>query len=382
MKSSRDHRDDGRFMALALRLAAEGRATVSPNPMVGALLVSRGRVLAQAHHVRPGEPHAEALVLQQAGAKARGATLYLTLEPCCHTNKRTPPCLPLVQAAGLARVVIAMRDPNPAVSGRSIRALQRAKIPVTVGCCVEDAEALNHVYIHWMRTGRPWVISKAGMTLDGKIATATGESQWITGAAARADAHGIRSTVDAVLVGVETAITDDPQLTARVTTGRGRATLAARQPMRVLVDSRLRLSPRARLFCTPGGGPVLVATTAVAPRSRRAALTRIGVEVVTLPAQKGRVSLPALLRLLSDRRVSSLLVEGGGEVTASLLRARLIDEIRWYVAPRILGGQDARSVIGGRSPASLADAVALGGVMLEQIGDDLAITGRVLYGRR
>lgn len=370
---------DRRFMALALQLAARGRGTTSPNPMVGAVIASGDCLIAQAYHRRAGGLHAEAAALEQAGPAARGATLYLTLEPCCHTKKRTPPCLPLVLAAGLARVVVAMPDPNPLVRGKSLRALRRAGVAVSVGCFADDAAALNRIYCHWMTSGRPWVMLKAAMTLDGKIATAGGASQWITGPEARADVHRVRSGVDAVLIGAGTAARDNPQLTARrfadgVDSGR----LAARQPVRVLVDSRLRIAPSARLFRQVRTLPVIVATTSRAPLTRRAALQRRGVEVLVLPSQRGGVSLPKLLQALATRRISSVLVEGGGTLNAAFVRSHLVDQIRWYVAPQVLGGQDALSVVGGRSPSKLAMATRLGQVTLEQLGPDMVIDGLVL----
>lgn len=366
-------------MALALQLAARGRGTTSPNPMVGAVIVSGTRVIAQAYHRRAGGLHAEAAALEQAGPAARGATLYLTLEPCCHTKKRTPPCLPLLLAAGLARVVVAMPDPNPLVRGRSLRALRRAGVAVSVGCFAEDAAALNRIYCHWMATGRPWVILKTAMTLDGKIATAGGVSQWITGPEARADVHRVRSGVDAVLVGAGTALRDNPQLTARrFVDGADSGRLAARQPVRVVVDSSLRIAPSARVFAEARTLPVIVATTARAPRARRARLERLGVEVLVLPSQRGRVSLPRLLTALATRRISSVLVEGGGTLNAAFLQQQLVDQIRWYVAPQVLGGQNAVSVVGGRSPATLAGASRLGQVTLEQLGHDMVIDGLVL----
>ncbi len=366
-------------MARALQLAARGRGSTSPNPMVGAVIVSKGRVVAEAWHRRPGGLHAEAEALQQAGPRARGATLYLTLEPCCHTKKRTPPCLPRLLEAALARVVIAMPDPNPLVNGRSIRALRRAGMAVSVGCFAADAEELNRIYCHWMKTGRPWVILKAGMTLDGKIATAAGASKWITGGEARADAHRVRSEVDAVLVGAGTVVRDNPQLTARLFhQGRERDRLALRQPVRVLVDSLLRVLPSARLFRRAWDQPVIVATTTRAAQARGRALERRGVDVVVLPGRRREVPLTALMRLLAGRGISSVLLEGGSTLNAAMLRAGLVDQVRFYVAPRLLGGQDAKGVIGGRSPAALSSLISLGRVTLEQAGDDLIVDGLVL----
>ncbi len=365
-------------MALALQLAARGRGTTSPNPMVGAVVVSRGRVVGQAYHRRPGEPHAEVLALHQAGRQARGGTLYLTLEPCCHTNKRTPPCLPLILAAHLSRVVIAMPDPNPAVRGRSIRALRKAGLRVAVGLFGEDATLLNRIYCHWIGTGRPWVILKAGMTLDGKIATAAGESQWITGAAARADTHRVRSEVDAVMVGSGTALRDDPQLTARLVRGGsvGRQ-LAVRQPVRVVVDSALRVPANARVYRRVPHSRVIVATTMHASSARARRLEQRGVEVVRLRGARGLAPLRKLLVELGRRHVSSLLLEGGSTLNAAALRAGIVNQVRLYVAPQLLGGQDAKGVIGGRSPLRLTQMVPLSQLTLEQAGDDLIIDGTI-----
>ncbi len=365
-------------MALALQLAAQGRGTTSPNPMVGAVIVARGRIVAQAFHRRAGEPHAEILALDQAGAKARGATLYLTLEPCCHAKKRTPPCLPRVLESGLARVVIAMADPNPAVRGRSIRALRQEGLRVSVGCFAEDAAALNRVYCHWMTSGRPWVILKAGMTLDGKIATASGASKWITGPESRAHAHRLRSQVDAVLVGAGTVRHDDPSLTARLTDRPGgRQRLAERQPVRMVVDGALRLSLRSRVLRGARRHPVWIATTRRAPAARVRRLQRAGAEVLMFASRNGLVPLRALLAELARRRISSVLLEGGSTLNAAALRAGLVNQFRFYVAPQLLGGQDAKSVIGGRSPATLSGMIPLDQVTLEQAGDDLVLDGLI-----
>ncbi|MBI3603642.1 MAG: bifunctional diaminohydroxyphosphoribosylaminopyrimidine deaminase/5-amino-6-(5-phosphoribosylamino)uracil reductase RibD, partial [Nitrospirae bacterium] len=218
-------------MALALRLAAKGRGMTSPNPMVGAVVVKRGKVVGAAYHRRAGEPHAEILALKQAGSRSLGATLYVTLEPCCHDNKRTPPCVPVLISSGLSRVVVAMQDPNPNVSGRGIGLLRKAGIEVVTDCLRDKAEQLNEIYCHWRRTGLPFVTLKAAMTLDGKIATAGGESQWITGEDARQHAHRLRSRMDAILVGANTVLHDDPRLTVRLA-GRTSRRTQQRQPLR------------------------------------------------------------------------------------------------------------------------------------------------------
>ncbi|HKY72531.1 MAG TPA: bifunctional diaminohydroxyphosphoribosylaminopyrimidine deaminase/5-amino-6-(5-phosphoribosylamino)uracil reductase RibD [Nitrospira sp.] len=366
-------RQDLRHMMSALRLAAKGRGTTSPNPMVGAIVVNRGRIVGQGYHVRPGLPHAEALALTRAGVRAQGATLYVTLEPCCHLKKRTAPCVPAIVRSGVRRVVIAQRDPNPVVNGRGAAALRRAGKSVTVGVARREAEALNRVYSHWVKTKRPYVILKAGMTLDGQIATSSGEAKWITNQPSRREAHRLRSEVDAVLVGVGTVLSDDPSLTARV--GAQLKRLAEKQPLRVVVDSRLRTPLTAKVLRTLDGAGTLIATTDLAPTARRIALQRRGVEVITLPRLQGRVSLPALLRELGKRGIASLLVEGGAEINAAMLRGRLVHQVRLYVAPVFLGGIDAKGMIGGRSPLRLAAALKLKDVRTRSLGGDLVVEG-------
>jgi diaminohydroxyphosphoribosylaminopyrimidine deaminase/5-amino-6-(5-phosphoribosylamino)uracil reductase len=362
-------------MRLALRLAARGKSRTSPNPMVGAVVVSNGRIVGQAYHRKAGEPHAEVLALHRAGPRARGATLYLTLEPCCHHAKRTPPCVPLLIAAQLRRVVVAMKDPNPLVHGGGIQALRRAGISISVGCLEEEAAALNRIYCHWIETGRPWVMLKAGMTLDGKIATARGESQWITGPDARRNAHRLRSEVDAILTGVGTVQADDPRLTVRLVQRKGQA--GAVQPLRVIADSRLTIPATAAVLSYRSSAKTLIATTTSAPLRRVQKLRSAGIEVWQLPAHQGRVPMARLLRELGRRGIASLLVEGGGTLNAALWKEGLVNEVRLFVAPMLLGGQDAKSVLGGTSPARLADAVKLQTFRVRKVGSDWLLAGLV-----
>jgi diaminohydroxyphosphoribosylaminopyrimidine deaminase / 5-amino-6-(5-phosphoribosylamino)uracil reductase len=360
-------------MTLALCLAAKGQGTTSPNPMVGAVVVRQSRIIGQGFHLRPGTPHAEILALRQAGDRARGATLYITLEPCCHLKKRTPPCVPQILRSGVRRVVIAMQDPNPSVKGKGTAALRRAGLSVTIGIAQREAEELNKAYCHWMKTGRPYVTLKAGMTLDGKLATATGESRWITSAASRREVHQLRRSADAVLVGVGTVLADDPSLTAR--TGPRLEKLALQQPLRIVVDSRLRTPFKAEVLAQQDKAKTIIVTTAAAPAARRSALQKKGIEILTVPALQGRVSLSALLRELGRRGIMSLLVEGGSEVNAAMLKAKLIDHVRLYMAPLLLGGQNAKGVIGGTSPARLAGAITLRHVVTRSVGDDVVVEG-------
>jgi diaminohydroxyphosphoribosylaminopyrimidine deaminase/5-amino-6-(5-phosphoribosylamino)uracil reductase len=339
--------------------------------MVGAVVVAGGRIVGQGYHRRAGEPHAEVFALRQAGRRAMGATLYVTLEPCCHTNKRTPPCTPLIEKSGVRRVVIAQTDPNPLVSGRGIRRLRGAGLTVDAGCCAEEARRLNRVYVHWMETGRPFVTLKAGMTLDGKIATATGESRWITGEAARRDAHRLRSEVDAVVVGIGTVLKDDPTLTARLS--ERPLKLAPRQPIRVVIDSRLRVPQKARVFSRLQSAHTVVVTTRNASARKMRLLRRDGIDVLTLPNGDGGVSLADLCRRLGRLGIRSLLVEGGSAVNASFLRHKLIDRVVLYVAPLLLGGNDAKGVIGGAAPKQLRDSVSLDEVTIRRVGHDMVI---------
>ena len=362
-------------MTLALRLAAKGQGTTSPNPMVGALVVRQGKIIGRGFHLRPGTPHAEILALQQAGKGARGATLYVTLEPCCHLGKRTPPCVPEILRSGIRRVVMAMQDPNPSVKGKGAAALRRAGLSVTLRAARSEAEELNKAYCHWMKTGRPYVTLKAGMTLDGKLATATGESRWITGGASRKEVHQLRGCVDAVLTGVNTVLADNPALTAR--TGPLLDTVASRQPLRIVVDSRLRTPLKARILAQQNKAKTIIATTAAASSGRRSIMKKKGIEILTLPAMKGGVSLPALLGELGRRGILSLLVEGGSELNAAMVTAKLVDHVRLYIAPLLLGGRNAKGLIGGDSPARLASAIPLHHMVIRALGDDVVVEGEL-----
>ncbi|MCX5725178.1 MAG: bifunctional diaminohydroxyphosphoribosylaminopyrimidine deaminase/5-amino-6-(5-phosphoribosylamino)uracil reductase RibD [Nitrospirae bacterium] len=323
------------FMTQALRLAAKGLGQTSPNPMVGSLVVKNGRIVGRGYHQGPGQPHAEILALTQAGPRAKGATLYVTLEPCCHLLKRTPPCV--------------------------------------TGIAGEEASQLNRAYLHWMRTGRPYVIFKAGMTLDGKVATAKGESRWITGPLARREVHRLRSQVDAVLIGVGTVLKDNPSLAARLSDRPVK--LAPKQPLRVVLDSQLRTKPTAKVCTDQDLAKTLIATTSRAATSRRRLLALAGVEVVSLSAKNGQVPLRALMTLLGKRGITSVLIEGGSTVNAAALRAKLVNRVLLYLAPTLMGGQDAKSVIGGRSPKQLAQAIRLRDVTVRRVGGDLVVEG-------
>jgi diaminohydroxyphosphoribosylaminopyrimidine deaminase / 5-amino-6-(5-phosphoribosylamino)uracil reductase len=355
-------------MKLALRLAARGAGWVTPNPMVGAVVVKAGEVVGKGYHRRVGLPHAEVEALRRAGAAARGADLYVTLEPCNHQG-RTPPCTQAILTAGIRRVIIASRDPNPQVTGGGAEFLIDQGLDVTVGVLEPEARRLNGAWFHWLKTGRPWVIAKAACSLDGRIATATGESQWLTGESARAFGHRLRHHVDAILVGVGTVLADNPQLTARLPRGR------SQDPIRIVLDSRLRMPLSSKLIQPNSPAPTWVATTAQAPPDMVRALKDYGVQVMVLPADAGRVSLPALLRCLGERQVQSLLVEGGAETLGAFFDQRLVEQFHFFYAPKILGGVTAPAMVGGQGVTHLGEAHIARNLSLRRLGVDLLVSG-------
>ena len=362
------------FMALALRLAARARGRTSPNPMVGAVVVKDGRVVGQGFHPKAGEPHAEVFALREAGERARGAILYVTLEPCSHYG-RTPPCVDAIIKAGIAEVHMAMIDPNPRVAGRGKQILEAAGIRVVVGEREAEARRLNETYIHWITTRRPFVIAKFAMSLDGKIATSTGDARWITGPQARRRVHEVRNEVDAILVGVNTVITDDPRLTTRL----DRADV--RHPLRVILDSRGRIPLTARVLDPTLPGKTVVATTAAMPKGTQRALMERGVEVWVLPEQGGKVDIGALLERLGAQEITSLLVEGGSAVLGSFFAGGWVNKVMAFIAPVIIGGEKAPGPVGGAGVAYLADAWRLREVLVERVGDDVLITGYPVVSR-
>lgn len=341
-------KDDLKFMRRALALARRGKRGAPPNPLVGCVLVKNGKVVGEGWHAKFGSAHAEPQALKKAGAKARGATAYVTLEPCCaHPGKKTPPCAPALIAAGVSRVVAAVRDPNPGVSGGGLKLLRGAGVECEVGLLEGEAERLNEGFFARMRRGRPWVILKAALSLDGKAHCEGGASRWITGPSARKLVHGMRASCDAVLVGIGTALADDPALTAH---GSGR------NPLRVLLDTQLRLPPKAKLL--DGSAPTLIFTAS--PRELR------GAECVRLRHSHGRLPLKLVLAELARRGVGRLLVEGGPTVHAAFLRDGLVDEARVFIAPKLLGGT--------RDPNA---GPAIEKARLRRVGGDLLVSGRL-----
>lgn len=363
-------RIDFRHLDRALELAERGRYGCSPNPMVGAVVVRNGRVVGEAFHARAGKDHAEVRALASAGARARGADLYLSLEPCVHAG-RTPPCAPAVVAAGVARVVVASIDPNPRVRGRGIAALRKAGIPVVLAPSAwrKRENALNERFRSRMTRGRPLVLAKWAASLDGRTAAANGESRWITEPAARRRALLLREEYDAVLVGAGTVLADDPLLTRRL--ARNRAT-----PFwRIVLDGRLRAPETARVFRGAGERLVVTAVPVTHPKARR--LLARGVRVWSLPSRsRGSVDLERLLDELARHEVSGLMVEGGSETLWSFFRSGLVDRVAVFLAPRILGGRRAPGGVGGRG-FRLSETPRLTDLRIETVGRDRLVTGRV-----
>jgi len=377
-----------RFMGQALGLARRAYGRTSPNPMVGALLVRSGRVLGRGWHHQAGLPHAEVEAIRDAlarGCATKGATLYVTLEPCS-TQGRTPPCTAAILAAGIRRVVAGATDPNPAHSGRAFDLLRRAGIEVAPGVRSEEAARLNEAFNHWVVHQTPWVTVKAAMTLDGKIATRSGESRWITGEQSRAWAMHLRQGADAVLVGINTVLADDPALTVRPApdwikpdpTGlpADRPDDIARPKRRIILDSRARTPLNAKVVTDEFAGRTTVVVTRAAPEKRVMALRR-RVEVWVAPGNKARIALPWLLRRLGREQVTHLLVEGGGEVNASFLLGRLAQRVVFFFAPKILGGHGARKAVAGDGATSLATALELRDLKWRHLGPDLMLTALV-----
>ena len=397
------------FMQRALDLALLGRGWVNPNPLVGAVLVEDGRIIGEGYHQRYGYPHAERNAIAAALASGKDealtkATLYVTLEPCCHTGK-TPPCTKAIIEHNIPRVVVGSKDPNPQVAGGGIAQLEAAGIEVITGFMKEECDALNQIFFHYIKHKTPYVLMKYAMTLDGKIATRTGASKWITGSAARADVHRLRGCYAAILVGIDTVIADDPLLNCRAANAEAvlqevaeqelkapskharrsmaNAEAVAHDPLRVICDSSLRIPLNSQIVQTASLYPTLVATTVSSDTASKvqeakiAQLLALNCQVLTLPSKDNRLDLAVLMTELGKRSIDSVLIEGGATINGSALEAGIVNKVRCYLAPKIFGGAKAPSPVGASGVALPGEAFCLKNISFGALGEDLYIEGEV-----
>jgi diaminohydroxyphosphoribosylaminopyrimidine deaminase/5-amino-6-(5-phosphoribosylamino)uracil reductase len=361
---------DERYMSRALALAQRGRGHTRPNPMVGAVLVRDGIILGEGYHRRAGGPHAEIEAIRSAHESLEGATLYVTLEPCCHQGK-TPPCTDAILELGLSRVVVAMKDPNPEVQGKGISALKSAGLKVSVGLLGDKAARLNEAFCTYHTMGRPFVVTKWAMSLDGRTSTDLGESKWISNAVARQHVHQMRALMDAVMVGIGTVVRDDPELTVRLPDHEGP------QPIRIVVDGHLKIGPNARLLNDETGGKVLIATSQQASTAKRDELRQRGHEVIVVDSANRRVDLVSLMRELHARGIQSVLLEGGRQLAASMFAEGLVDKLVCFLAPKVLGGRLPGGPLLGWGTPTMDRALKLTNISIRQFGDNVCLEGRI-----
>lgn len=362
--------DDLFFMEEALRLAARGWGFTSPNPMVGAVVVKDGEIVGRGYHQAAGKAHAEVNALNDAGEAARDATLYVTLEPCNHTG-RTPPCTRRILQSGVRRVVCAMEDPNPNVTGGGVRYLQANGVSVDVGVGRKAAEKQNEAFIKFIKTKTPFVVLKCAMTLDGYIATHTGDSKWVTGEAAREHVHWLRHGMDGIMVGVGTIVSDDPSLTTRLPEGMG----PGKDPARIILDSKLSIPEDARVLGLESNADTILVTGAAVSKSKKGTLKGRGVKVLEAPLIDGRINLALLMGRLGYIGITSLLIEGGSRVAASAIQSRIVDKVIFFYAPKLLGGSDGFPLCSGPGPDLMRQTVPLRDVEVRRFGEDILVEG-------
>ena len=362
--------DDKDYMQMALELAAKGRGFTSPNPMVGAVVVKDGRVVGSGYHRRVGGPHAEVNALADAGDAAKGATLYVTLEPCNHTG-RTPPCTESIIKAGIKRVVVAMPDPNIDVIGGGNGYLQQQGIEIVSGVCEKQAKRLNEVFIKFATTHLPFVILKCAATLDGRIATRSGDSKWVTGESSREFVHRLRHAVDGILVGVDTVKMDNPSLTTRIKDGNGL------DPVRIILDTHLSTPLDAKVLLQESDADTLIVTAESVPDSKKEAARQSGAKVITCPLRDERIDLQTLMNKFGAMGLTSILIEGGSRVIASALKAGIVDKILFFYAPKILGGDDGIPICRGTGPELMKDSLEVADINFHRFDDDILIEGYI-----
>lgn len=359
--------NDEYFMEMALNLAKKGIGFTNPNPLVGAVIVKDGKVIGKGYHEKYGENHAEINALNNAKEDVHGATMYVNLEPCSHFGN-VPPCVNRIIESGIKKVVIAMEDPNPIVSGKGIQILKENGLEVKIGVLKKEAEKLNEIFIKYISTGKPFVILKAGMSLDGKIATYTGDSRWITGKRAREYVHILRQRVSAILVGVNTVIVDDPMLNTRLNN------IECKDPIRIILDSHGRTPLKSNVLNTNPSNTIVAVTNNALEKNIKA-IEKIGAEVMITPVKDGKVDLQFLMEKLGERKIDSLLIEGGGEINFSFLKEKLVDKVIFFIAPKIIGGETSKTPVEGKGVEYLKDAIDLKDITMCKIGDDIMVEG-------
>lgn len=358
------------YMRLAIRLAGKAKGKTSPNPLVGAVVVKEGKIVGRGFHQKAGEPHAEVNALNDASEKARGADLFVNLEPCNHYG-RTPPCTRMIIDSGIKRVLLGMVDPNEVVAGKGLQSLRDSGIEVKTGILGDECQRLNEVYVKYITEKRPFVILKSAASLDGKIATRIGDTQWITNERSRGFTHRLRNEVDGILVGIGTIEADDPSLTTRLSGGKGK------DPVRVVVDSKLRVPLKAKVLKHESKAGTIIAATEAADMRKVEELEKLGAKVLILPSKDDKVDLEELMYALGKLEITSLLVEGGGEINASSLSCGIVDKVLFFYAPKIIGGIGAVNLVGGKGIERLCDAVNLKDIKVRRFGDDILVEGYV-----
>lgn len=362
--------EDEKYMQKALNLAAQAQGRTSPNPMVGAVVVKDNQVMGEGYHMKAGTPHAEIHALQAAGDAARNATLYVNLEPCSHYG-RTPPCADAIVQAGVKRVVVAGLDPNPQVSGRGLKILHDAGIETCTGVLEQEAWKLNRAFFKYIQTRTPLVSLKVAMTLDGKIATSTGDSRWISGETSRKYVHQLRNVYDGIMVGIGTVLKDDPMLNTRLEDED------SRDPVRVIIDSNLDLPRSSNIVKTARQQKTIVFCGQQADDTSKEYLQDAGLTVVQLAVDEDKLPLEEVLRVLGEMEIMTLLVEGGGEINGYLIEKELIDKVYWFIAPKIVGGREAPTPVGGRGILQLKDALSVKSMEIQRFDEDILITGYI-----
>lgn len=356
---------DEKYMKIALELAQKGRGKVSPNPMVGAVIVKKGKIIGQGYHEKCGEAHAEVNAFNNATEDVTGATIYVTLEPCSHYGK-TPPCVNKIIEKKISKVVVGSVDPNPLVAGKGVCKLRENGIEVITGIMDEECKKVNEVFMKYIVTKRPFIILKSAMTLDGKIATVIGDSKWITNEESRKLVHELRNEVTGIMVGVNTVITDDPQLTCRIENGKN--------PIRIVVDSKLRTPLSAKIFdgdCSE----VIIATTKNGDKEKKDKLESLGVKVLTINSKDEKVDLQHLTEVLGELKIDSVLIEGGSILNYSALEQNIVDKVQVYIAPKLIGGENSKTPIGGKGIELLKDAINVKELTYRNIGNDILLEG-------